>query len=104
MFYAHSTEDPSCMNWHKLNEHLNSVADLAALFGSSFGVDKAARLAGVLHDLGKYTPAFQARLRDSTERVDHSTAGAGEVHNQANDGDSAGIVRVNGLELKSKVS
>ena len=94
MFYAHSTEDPSCRDWHKLDEHLNSVGDLAAQFGSSFGVAKAARLAGVLHDLGKYTPAFQARLRDSTERVDHSTVGAAEVRNQASDGDSARIAEL----------
>jgi CRISPR-associated endonuclease/helicase Cas3 len=29
-----------------------------------------------VHDLGKYGPDFQARLRDPTKRADHSTAGA----------------------------
>ncbi len=79
MFFAHSTPDPSTREWHKLGEHLKAVGDLAAQFGSSFGVAKATKLAGVLHDLGKYTPAFQARLRGSNERVDHATAGAAEV-------------------------
>jgi len=49
--------------------------------GSLPGVRKmhnAARLAGLLHDLGKYTPAFQAKLRGALEKVDHSTAGAVE--------------------------
>jgi hypothetical protein len=29
-------------------------------------------LAGLLHDLGKYTAAFQRRLTGAAERVDHS--------------------------------
>ena len=36
-------------------------------------------MAGLLHDLGKYTPEFQARLRGDTTSVDHSTAGAAEI-------------------------
>jgi CRISPR-associated endonuclease/helicase Cas3 len=35
-----------------------------------------AYLAGLLHDLGKYTPEFQARLEGSPKKVDHATAGA----------------------------
>ena len=34
------------------------------------------RAAWLLHDVGKYTQAFQARLTGSAKRVDHSTAGA----------------------------
>ena len=33
-------------------------------------------MSGRLHDLGKYGPDFQARLRDPTRSADHSTAGA----------------------------
>ena len=52
------------------------MADLAESFGHRFGISRATRLAGLLHDLGKYNPAFQARLNGSKEPVDHSTAGA----------------------------
>ena len=94
MFYAHSATDPSCNDWHKLDEHLNSVANLAAQFGSSFGAAKAARLAGILHDLGKYTPEFQARLHGSTQRVDHSIAGAAEVLNLVEGNDNKFIAEL----------
>src|SRR5690606_21996821 len=40
---------------------------------------KAASLAGWLHDLGKYTEAFQAYIDQRGSSVDHSTAGAREV-------------------------
>ena len=94
MFYAHSATDPSCNDWHKLDDHLNSVSNLAAQFGSSFGAAKAARLAGILHDLGKYTPEFQARLHGSTQRVDHSIAGAAEVLNLVEGNDNKFIAEL----------
>lgn len=87
MFYAHSSSDPSGNDWHKLDEHLLSVARIAAEFGAPFGASNAARLAGTLHDLGKYTAKFQSRLRGSGERVDHSTAGAFEVRSSAKGSD-----------------
>jgi CRISPR-associated endonuclease Cas3-HD len=40
---------------------------------------RAAALAGILHDLGKYSAAFRRRLDGSGEAVDHSTAGAKHV-------------------------
>lgn len=79
MFFAHSTKDGTRDHWQRLDEHLNNVAKLAAACGLKFGVDKAAALAGAMHDLGKYTEAFQIRLTGAAERVDHSTAGAQEV-------------------------
>lgn len=36
----------------------------------------AAYAAGLLHDLGKYTPEFQKRLTGTETPVDHATAGA----------------------------
>lgn len=51
------------------------TAEIAAKFRGA----KAALLAGLAHDLGKYSPPFQARLEGSEIRVDHSTAGAREV-------------------------
>jgi CRISPR-associated endonuclease/helicase Cas3 len=77
--YAHSTADESRADWQILREHLNDTADRAEHFGEPLGIGKAARLAGLLHDLGKYNPQFQARLAGAKERVDHSTAGAAIV-------------------------
>lgn len=76
IFYAHSTPTPSRADWHLLSEHLRGTAKQASSFGSHFGAGTAAALAGLLHDLGKYTAAFQARLAGSQAAVDHSTAGA----------------------------
>ncbi|MXN67132.1 CRISPR-associated endonuclease Cas3'' [Stappia sp. GBMRC 2046] len=76
MFFAHSTGDPSKSDWQGLSDHLTGVAELAASFGRSLGLEKPARLAGLLHDLGKYTNGFQARLEGAGARIDHSTAGA----------------------------
>jgi CRISPR-associated endonuclease/helicase Cas3 len=79
MYYAHSTGDPDRTTWQPLKEHLKAVADLAEQFAAKLGIGRAARLAGLLHDLGKYTSEFQARLGGAQERVDHSTAGAAVV-------------------------
>ncbi len=78
-YYAHSTDETDCRNWQLLKDHLEEVARLAATFAEPFGAARAARLAGLLHDLGKYTLAFQARLAGAMERVDHSTAGAAVI-------------------------
>jgi CRISPR-associated endonuclease/helicase Cas3 len=79
MYYAHSTSDKSHTNWQPLPDHLIGTADRAEQFGHRIGLARAARLAGLLHDLGKYTPEFLARLAGAEERVDHSTAGAAIV-------------------------
>jgi len=79
MYYAHSTNDQRRANWQPLPEHLIDTADRANQFGQRLGIAKAARLAGLLHDLGKYTSAFLARLSGAKEPVDHSTAGAAVV-------------------------
>jgi CRISPR-associated endonuclease/helicase Cas3 len=73
MYYAHSTNDESRANWQSLPEHLIDTANLAERFGQRIGFAKAARLAGLLHDVGKYTPEFQARLHGTKGRVDHWT-------------------------------
>ncbi|MEJ1158473.1 CRISPR-associated helicase Cas3' [Prosthecomicrobium sp. N25] len=76
MFYAHSLAGKLHEDWQPLHVHLAGVADRAARGAAPFGAEKAAALAAWLHDLGKYSRAFQARLDGSVERVDHSTAGA----------------------------
>lgn len=76
MFFAHSTSKEDKSDWQELAAHLRAVSDLAGRFAISFDAEALARLAGLLHDLGKYTAAFQARLCGSTVPADHSTAGA----------------------------
>ena len=44
---------------HNLEEHLRAVANLAGEFASTFGHSDWGRLAGLWHDLGKYSAVFQ---------------------------------------------
>lgn len=78
IFYAHSPIH-SAHPWHELKQHLDATAKLASQFAKPFGAQQAAALAGLLHDLGKYSASFQARLRGASQRVDHATAGAQHV-------------------------
>ena len=75
-FYAHSGTPNGPQDWQPLAKHLNAVAALASARASRLGLSEAAFLAGLFHDLGKYDPAFQRKLRGETNRVDHSSAGA----------------------------
>ena len=61
-FYAHSLENEPPEKWQKLEDHLKGVSELAAKFARPFGGEEWAYLAGLWHDLGKYSDAFQARL------------------------------------------
>lgn len=61
---------------HDLKKHVTRVANLAEGFAGRASWRQEARLAGLLHDLGKYGAAFQARLRGEMRGVDHWSAGA----------------------------
>ena len=71
---------------HSLRQHLECVAERAALFSAWFSGGEWATLAGKRHDLGKFSAEFQSRIRSASGyeahiegasgRVDHSTAGA----------------------------
>lgn len=61
-----------------LLDHLEGTARLAKDFALPFGGEEQAELAGLSHDIGKYSKAFQDRLHGNPMRVDHSTAGAVE--------------------------
>lgn len=56
-------------------EHLNGTAERCALFAAPFGAEELGRLAGLSHDLGKYSMEFQRRLAGGP-KVDHATVGA----------------------------
>src|SRR5258706_15022176 len=75
LHYAHSTETQDCSDWQILVCHLRQVALRAAALGNKFGAAKAAALAGGLHDLGKYSDAYQAYIGGrGPGGGDHSTA------------------------------
>ncbi|WP_347490210.1 CRISPR-associated helicase Cas3' [Desulfoscipio sp. XC116] len=68
-----------------LKEHLLEAKRLAEFYGAKLGLKHVAGLAGMLHDLGKYSDEFQDYIRQAAfypeaagarkGRVDHSTAG-----------------------------
>ncbi|MCK9202407.1 MAG: CRISPR-associated helicase Cas3' [Gallionella sp.] len=86
---AHVRQDKSG-NWHEhlLDEHLHGVAHLAGEFAKHINSADWASMAGLWHDLGKYSTEFQryiktvsgydaeAHIEGAPGRVDHSTAGA----------------------------
>lgn len=75
-FFAHSTQREDRSDWQGLAEHLRNVAALAGDKGAVFGASGLAEVAGLLHDLGKYTDDFQRRIAGDAIRVDHATRGA----------------------------
>lgn len=78
-YFAHSTDRPDRADWQPLHDHLHRVAALAHKHAAKFGAGEWGYAAGLLHDLGKYSDEFQARLEGRSGRVDHSTAGAIEA-------------------------
>jgi len=62
-----------------LSEHLHGTAERAAEFASVFAAAEWGYLCGLLHDIGKYSKAFQDRVRGANQRVDHATAGSREL-------------------------
>ncbi|UXI67307.1 CRISPR-associated endonuclease Cas3'' [Tahibacter amnicola] len=76
VFHAHSTEKANRSDWQLLREHLVAVGEGAAANAAWFNAQVLARVAGMLHDLGKYTERFQRRLAGDPYAVDHATWGA----------------------------
>ena len=74
-YFAHITQDNRRQT---VLEHLDGTAGRCAMFAAAFGAEEQGRLAGLAHDLGKYSAAFQRRLAGDAARVDHATAGAAE--------------------------
>ncbi|MFV0350912.1 MAG: CRISPR-associated helicase Cas3' [Oscillospiraceae bacterium] len=73
-YWAHTSADGT--RQQKMITHLQDTAKKAAQFAKDFASEQMAYQCGLLHDIGKYSSAFQQRIRGSTQRVDHSTAGA----------------------------
>jgi CRISPR-associated endonuclease Cas3-HD len=77
--FAHSHKERPKSEWHSLGEHLESTAKRAERFAAPFAKGWG-RLAGLLHDAGKYQTSFQDYLAATGEhtglKVDHSSVGA----------------------------
>lgn len=82
-----------------LVEHLEGVSALATIFAGKIGLSRFGELMGLLHDVGKYSMAFQSYLKSSggeiepdedeyvdasrmKGKIDHSTAGAQYLREQ----------------------
>lgn len=100
-FVAHYRESDGC--WQSLDDHLRGVGSLSSRFAAKLGLQHAGLLVGLLHDMGKYSQAFQAYLKSATGefnqdedeewvdaaslkgKIDHSTAGAQFAWNRLRD-------------------
>lgn len=78
-YYGHSLKGKDKSEWQLLKTHLSDTARKAKKFGEDAGVGDLAHTTALLHDIGKYSRAFQARLDGNGRKVDHATAGAREV-------------------------
>lgn len=103
-FYAHTDpENPHKLpedggRWQELKEHLEGTATLAGKYASAFGAAEWGYIAGLLHDLGKYSKEFQDKLRASVDahieqysHVDHSTFGAQQINKQWKNGEGKAL-------------
>lgn len=81
-FIAHIREKDNQIQ--TVEGHLLEVKELAELYGEKLGVKHLTGLAGMLHDLGKYTYEFKEYILEAVSNpdapskrgsVDHSTAG-----------------------------
>ncbi len=84
-FWAHSdpsgySHDAIGAKWQRLDDHLKATAELAAALAKAAGApedfSRRAFAAGLLHDLGKYTPEFQQLIRGEIKKAPHSKFGA----------------------------
>jgi len=90
-FIAHTKKSNGVQQ--SLKEHLTEVSEIAGNLSSKIGMFRAGALIGLLHDLGKYSGAFQKYIQSATGvinpdeddyvqfkemkgKIDHSTAGA----------------------------
>lgn len=71
-FLAHVADDRK----QTVDAHLQGVAKLCSGFASDFDAASYGYLAGMAHDIGKFSEGFQKRLLENGPKVDHSTAGA----------------------------
>ena len=76
MKFAHSLYGKNTDLWEKLEDHSCNVSAATARNTCAFGSTRLGAIVGLLHDLGKAKPAFQAKLRGTKNSVAHSGEGA----------------------------
>lgn len=108
MFIAHIREADHSKQ--TVQEHLEAVAHLARTYGESIGFGAHAELAGLLHDMGKFTIKFTEYLENAvihgeiaTTKIDHSTAGAKYLYERFYDGNDYQkfVVEIVGMAILS---
>ncbi len=83
-YYAHSLPESSDVSeWQLLSEHLENTAKLAKNFASTFDAERWGYIAGLWHDIGKYSEEFQRKLEESSKadtenkkKIEHAIFGA----------------------------
>ncbi len=84
LHYAHSKEGSPPEEWHLLEDHLQDVAKRASDFSIPFGGQDWAHLAGLWHDLGKYSNEFQKMILEANGFECHLEAKPGRpIHSEA---------------------
>lgn len=75
-YIAHINKNGKCQT---IKDHLFNVAEMSKKFASKFGAEDFAEIAGLTHDIGKYSDEAQNRIKNNGMIVDHSTAGGREI-------------------------
>ena len=73
-YFAHSENELG--EFHNLKDHLISTAEKAKSFADKWNAGEIAYIAGLTHDLGKYSNQFQEYLLGKGSSVEHSISGA----------------------------
>ena len=79
-YFAHRSEDG---RWQTIEAHARGTAALAERFADAYGCGAMGCAAGLFHDVGKYAPAFQARLAGAGESYEHASAGMSLFYRRA---------------------
>lgn len=74
-YYSHSANKAGSP-WELLKEHCRCVAERAGKYADVFDAKQEAIIAGLWHDLGKYSDQFVNRLKGKSCGLDHWTPGA----------------------------
>lgn len=77
MNYIAHKRNESDKEEQSIKEHLVNTAKYCSRFAEPLGLKEYAYMAGMLHDIGKYSSLFQKRINgDSSIKVEHSSSGA----------------------------